>query len=171
MWSRTCAEILVYVTYASKHPKNFTSCIIPFIHWFSRQFFLGSKISLKFITILRRYEFLINFNYFHQFLGFFTFTCYKRTIHISINKKNFMANFYRWGSTTSWQVPLQGGSLLFTTKFPDIPVTHSIDFWKDERLNQPWNHPLVLNTGPLHGKSSNLTTRPLLHKDISIVFW
>ena len=37
-------------------------------------------------------------------------------------KKNFMAQFYGWGSTASRLVPLQGGSLPFTTKFPDIPT-------------------------------------------------
>ena len=38
-----------------------------------------------------------------------------------------MAPFYGWGSTASRLVPLQGGSLLFTTKFPHIPGTHFID--------------------------------------------
>ena len=38
-----------------------------------------------------------------------------------------MAPFYRWGSTASRVVPLRGGSLLCTTKFPDIPSTHFID--------------------------------------------
>ena len=38
-----------------------------------------------------------------------------------------MAPFYGWGSTASRLEPLQGGSLLFTTKFPEIPVTHFID--------------------------------------------
>ena len=33
---------------------------------------------------------------------------------------------------------------------------------KDERLSRPWSHQEVLNTGPLHQKSSALTTRPLL---------
>ena len=43
-------------------------------------------------------------------------------------KKNFMAPFYyEWGSTASRLEPLRGGSLLFTTKFPKIPVTHFID--------------------------------------------
>ena len=40
--------------------------------------------------------------------------------------------------------------------------------WKDERLSQPWSHPVVLNTGPLDWESSALTTRPLLHKPILI---
>ena len=42
-------------------------------------------------------------------------------------KKNFMAPFYRWGSTASRLEPLQGGSLLFTTKFPEVPGTHFIN--------------------------------------------
>ena len=35
-----------------------------------------------------------------------------------------MAPFYGWGSTASRLEPLQGGSLLFTTKSPEIPGTH-----------------------------------------------
>ena len=42
-------------------------------------------------------------------------------------KTNFMATFYGWGSTASRLEPLRGGSLLFTTKFPEIPGTHFID--------------------------------------------
>ena len=38
-----------------------------------------------------------------------------------------MANFYGWGSTASRLKPLWGGSLLFTTKFPDTPGTNFID--------------------------------------------
>ena len=38
-----------------------------------------------------------------------------------------MAPFYGWGSTASRLEPFQGGSLLFTTKFPEIPGTHFID--------------------------------------------
>ena len=34
-----------------------------------------------------------------------------------------MAPFYGWGSTASRQQPLRGGSLLFTTQFPEIPGT------------------------------------------------
>ena len=32
--------------------------------------------------------------------------------------------FYGWGSTASRQEPLRGGTLLFATKFPEIPGTH-----------------------------------------------
>ena len=32
-----------------------------------------------------------------------------------------MYPFYGWGSTASRLEPLRGGSLLFTTKFPEIP--------------------------------------------------
>ena len=42
-------------------------------------------------------------------------------------QKNFMAPFCGWGSTTWRLEPLQGASLLFTTKFPEIPGTHFID--------------------------------------------
>ena len=60
-----------------------------------------------------------------------------------------MAPFYEWGSTASRLVPLWGGSLLFTTKFPDISGTHFIDLgrmkgWVDLRATHgfwtrdPW---------------------------------
>ena len=42
-------------------------------------------------------------------------------------KKNFVATFYGWGSTASRLEPLRGGTLLFTTKSPEIPGTHFID--------------------------------------------
>ena len=32
--------------------------------------------------------------------------------------------------------PLSGGSLLFTTKFPEIPTTPLTEIQKDERLRQ-----------------------------------
>ena len=35
--------------------------------------------------------------------------------------------FYGWGSTASRLEPLRGGSLLFTTKFPEISGTHFTD--------------------------------------------
>ena len=38
-----------------------------------------------------------------------------------------MAPLYGWGSTAARLQPLRGGSLLFTTKFPEIPGTHFID--------------------------------------------
>ena len=38
-----------------------------------------------------------------------------------------MAPFYRGGSTPSRLEPIRGGSLLFTTKSPEIPGTHFID--------------------------------------------
>ena len=42
-------------------------------------------------------------------------------------KKNFMAPFYGWGSSASRLEPFRGGSLLFTTKFPEIPGIHFVD--------------------------------------------
>ena len=37
-----------------------------------------------------------------------------------------MAPFCGWGSTALRLEPLRGGSLLFTTKLPEIPGTHFI---------------------------------------------
>ena len=39
-----------------------------------------------------------------------------------------MAPFYGWGSTASRLEPLRGGSLLFTTKFPEA-VSSVIQSW------------------------------------------
>ena len=38
-----------------------------------------------------------------------------------------MAPFYGWGSTASRLQPLQGNSLLFTSKFPEMSGTNFID--------------------------------------------
>ena len=43
-----------------------------------------------------------------------------------------MAPFYGWGSTASRLEPLWGGSLLYNTKFPEIPGTHFISIEKME---------------------------------------
>ena len=48
-----------------------------------------------------------------------------------ITKRNFMVSFHGWDSTASWLVePLQGGSLLFPAKLPEIPGTYFIDLGK-----------------------------------------
>ena len=41
---------------------------------------------------------------------------------------NFIAPFYGWDSTASRLEPLRGGSLLFTTKSPEIPGTRNQEF-------------------------------------------
>ena len=45
-----------------------------------------------------------------------------------------MAPFYGWGSAASRLEPLRGGSLLFTTKFSEIPCTHLIDLGRMKDL-------------------------------------
>ena len=55
-------------------------------------------------------------------------------ISVEIKKTNFMAPFYGWGSTASKLEPLRGGSLLFTTKFPEIPGAHFIDLGRMKGL-------------------------------------
>ena len=47
-------------------------------------------------------------------------------------KKLYGPFFYGWGSTASRLEPLWESSLLFTTKFPEIPATHW--FW----TRDPW---------------------------------
>ena len=42
-------------------------------------------------------------------------------------KNIFMALFHGWGSTASRLKPLQGGSLILTSKFPENPGTHFIN--------------------------------------------
>ena len=56
-------------------------------------------------------------------------------LHAITKKKNFLeknitALFYGWGS--SRLEPLRGGSLPFTTKFPEIPGTQFIDLKRME---------------------------------------
>ena len=41
-----------------------------------------------------------------------------------------MAPFYGWGSTASRLQPLRGDSLLFTTQFPEIPISLSSNIEK-----------------------------------------
>ena len=76
-----------------------------------------------------------------------------------------MASFNGWGSTASRLQPLQGGNLLFTIKFPEIPGTHFYQLWKNERLSQPWSQPVTLNGTPRFGILC-LTTRLLLYYDM-----
>ena len=45
----------------------------------------------------------------------------------TFKKTTLWPPFYGWGSTTSRLEPLRGGSLIFTTKFPDIPDNHFTD--------------------------------------------
>ena len=51
----------------------------------------------------------------------------------------FVAAFYGWGSTASKLEALQGGSLFFPKKFPEIPGTHftTSEGWKTESTLQP----------------------------------
>ena len=45
-----------------------------------------------------------------------------------------MTSFYGWGSTASSIEPLRGGSLLFTTKSPEIPGTHFLVLIPDIKI-------------------------------------
>ena len=64
--------------------------------------------------------------YMYLSLSLYVHICYT-LFFLFFLKKYFMAPFYGWGSTASRLEPLRGGSLLFTTKFPEVPGTHFID--------------------------------------------
>ena len=91
---------------------------------------------------------------------------------------NFMAPFYEWGSTASRPEPLRGGSLLFTTKFPELLllILSTSERWKAEsslELSHPWSHPVVSNTEPLDWEYSTLTSRSCSIKPLALscVMW
>ena len=54
----------------------------------------------------------------------------QETVYITSKKNQIYGPVYGWGSTAARLQPLQGGSLLFTSKFPEIPGTHFIDLRK-----------------------------------------
>ena len=56
--------------------------------------------------------------------------------------------------------PLRGDSLLFTS-VSKISCYSFNRTREDERLSQPWSHPVVLNLGSIDWVSSALTTRSL----------
>ena len=59
---------------------------------------------------------------------FFALFKLNATFYFQLNlKKTLWPLFYGWGSTASRLELLQGGSLPFTTKFPDIPGMHFIN--------------------------------------------
>ena len=59
--------------------------------------------------------------------------------YMAINKKNFMAPFYGWSWTASMLEPLRGGSLLFTSKFPETPgaILWKSEGWKADSTLEP----------------------------------
>ena len=63
--------------------------------------------------------------------------CIVTRLYVTKKEKNiFVAPFYGWGSTGSRLKAPRGGSLLFTTKFPEIPGTHFINI----RRMKGWVH-------------------------------
>ena len=62
--------------------------------------------------------------------------------------------------------PLRGGSLLFTSKFPEIHGTHLIDLGRMKGLVNLGAAQRFWTRDPLVWESSALTTRPLVHKII-----
>ena len=88
-----------------------------------------------------------------------------------------MAPFYGWGSTASRLQPLQGGSLLFTIQFPEIPGTHFIDLgrmkgWVDLGATQ-WFWWFKLQTSSMrhHNWRRVLCTWKFFPQNDKIVSW
>ena len=89
-----------------------------------------------------------------------------------ITKKNFMAPFYGWGSTVSRLQSHYEETVYFVPLSPREFLALSFDrLRKDESLNWPWSHPVVLNLRLLDWESSPLTTRPLLNHNEICMFW
>ena len=65
-----------------------------------------------------------------------------------------MAPFYGWGSTTSRLEPLERGSLLFTTKFPETSTISLSSFItmsfavQEKRIGGCLKHPLTAFRNP-----------------------
>ena len=59
-----------------------------------------------------------------------------------------MACFHGWDSIAIKLEPFRGGSLLFTTKSPEIAGTHFTNLRRMKGLSQLWSCPVVLNTDP-----------------------
>ena len=75
---------------------------------------------------------------------------YLRLAHTH-TQKPFGRPFYGWGSTASRLETVQGGSLLFTTKFPEFPGTFFINLrMMTGCVKFGSTHPVVLNIGPLN---------------------
>ena len=82
-----------------------------------------SQLVSKMVGFIKTFD-----QYPHKFSFGLFFSSPVKSPKVNLNlKKNFMAPFYGWGSTASRPEPLRRGSLLFTTKFPEVPGTHFID--------------------------------------------
>ena len=77
-----------------------------------------------------------------------------------------MAPFYGWGSTASRRESFRGGSLLFTTKFPEIPGTHFINLGRMEG----WVNIRATQTNSfLIGKKNQLNVKLIVFQSITFI--
>ena len=74
---------------------------------------------------------------------------YSQALLCLTSKKSFMAPFYGWVSTVSRLEPLRGGSLLFTTKFPETPGTDFIDLGRMKKAESTLEPPSRFEHGTL----------------------
>ena len=76
-------------------------------------------------------------------------------------------HWYRWGSSASRLQSHYEEAVYFLSLSSLTGYSFSRP-QKNERLSQPWSHPVVLNMGPLDSKFSTLTIRPLFQ---SLLFY
>ena len=55
----------------------------------------------------------------------------------------------------------------FYSSVPNISQYSFNRLWEDERLSQPWSHPVVLNLGPQDWELSAINNMPLLHNHLA----
>ena len=73
----------------------------------------------------------------------------KKNLNFIAPFNQWVAPFHQWGSTASRLEPPRGGSLLFTTRLPEIPGAYFINLGRMKRLIRSWSHPVVLKAVPL----------------------
>ena len=145
LWHRSKTGLQWFIFFHQKF------CLVLFLTSFVKKFYvrLGSFYHSLFWTSLLALHIITIF-----------------TIFCNLKKANFMAHFYGWDSI-AWRLePVRGGSLLFTTKFPETLIdTHLIDLGRmnvSVDLGAPqW----FWKTRPTDWKFTALTTRALLLKD------
>ena len=102
---------------------------------------------------------------------------HKSILKTTTTIKKLYDPFYRWGSTASRLEPIQGGSLLFTTTFPEIPGTHFINLgrmkgWVDLGATQWfWTREAWIGNPPCLNHYASINTRkPCIVEIICIIY-
>ena len=96
------------------------------------------------------------------FFLFFFFRIMRNLLVHNLKKKPY-GSFLWMGFTCLKATATSGRQFTFNNSVPSNSWYLLSRPRKDERLSQPWSHPVVLSTEPLDWESGALTTRSLLH--------